>query len=181
MKNWNWDNAFTYTNSSGDEIIDSSGISMQNMFYNCYGFDPDVTGWTIKNATSMSSMFYRCYNFRGVGLSSWSVRCPLGIHYTAHHFCQSNSNLGDGIDIDVSGITDGAYVILYKDGIELIDIDSIKAYDINNTEISHVSWTHLGSNNTYSMDNDLSTVTLQGAMVCGVPIIRVLTVTVEDG
>ena len=27
----------------------------------------------------------------------------------------------------------------------------------------------------------LSTVTLQGAMVCGVPIIRVLTVTVEDG
>ena len=32
MKNWNWDNAFTYTNSSGDEIIDSSGISMQICF-----------------------------------------------------------------------------------------------------------------------------------------------------
>ena len=127
MKNWNCNNPFTYTNSSGDEIIDSSGISMQGLFYNCHGLDPDVTGWVINNTTAMDSMFYLCRIFRGVGLSSWSVRCPLGIHYTAHHFLQGGSNLGDGIDIDVSGITDGAYVILYRDGLGLIDIESIKA------------------------------------------------------
>ena len=155
MKNWNWNNPFTYTNSSEDEIIDSSGITMNSLFYNCKGFDPDVTGWTIKNPKIMSSMFFSCHSFTGVGLSSWSVTCPLGIHYGAHYFFQSNHKLGDGIDIDFSGITDGAYVILYRDGIGFIDIESIKAYDINNTEISHVSWTHLGSNNTYSMDNAL--------------------------
>jgi hypothetical protein len=130
---------------------------MQNLFYDCQGLDPDVTGWTIQNPTTMSSIFRHCYNFRGVGLSSWSVTCPLGIHYYLQNFAQYCRKLGDGIDIDVSGITDGAYIYLYRDDTGVIEIESIIAYDRYDNIIVASQWSSLGPDGSWGMSNAVAT------------------------
>ena len=44
------------------------------MFYQCYRFNGDVSGWTIEQAYSLSNCFYNASYFKGKGLSSWTVK-----------------------------------------------------------------------------------------------------------
>ena len=119
--------------------------------------------------------------FKNVSLESKTSSQPFRMDYMFYKCYQ----LGNHQNIDISDSTNGAYIMLYRGGHSYnnvyIDINTIKAYNINNTEISPVSWTHIGSNNTFPMDNAL----IDGHTTHGYGMwstnVRVLTVTVEDG
>ena len=93
--------------------------------------------------------------FKNVSLESKTGSQPFRMDYMFYKCYQ----LGNQQNIDISDSTNGAYIMLYRGGHTYnnvyIDINTIKAYNINNTEISPVSWTHLGSDNTFPMDNAL--------------------------
>ena len=58
-----------------------NGIGMQVMFQNCWRFNGDVSGWTIRSPKTLHKVFNECHYFRGKGLSTWDVdaKQPIGI------------------------------------------------------------------------------------------------------
>tara|TARA_B100001094_G_scaffold53862_1_gene49400 strand:- start:326 stop:697 length:372 start_codon:yes stop_codon:yes gene_type:complete len=59
LKNWNV--SMDYSNNLEDGAWDDlGGPNVGSMFYECYRFNPDVSGWTIIDPRTLSNMFFSC-------------------------------------------------------------------------------------------------------------------------
>ena len=88
--------------------LDVSNIkNMKSMFWSCYDFNQNISGWNVKNVTNMSSMFEGCKSFNQ-DLSGWdvsSVTDMSSMFYGCESFNKS-LNWGD----KVSNVTNMSYM-----------------------------------------------------------------------
>jgi len=91
--------------------------------------------------------------FKNVSLESKTSSQPYRMDYMFYKCYQ----LGNQQNIDISDSTNGAYVILYREDQNYIDIESIIAYDKYDNVIEAVQWSSLGNDGSYPMSNAVAT------------------------
>ena len=90
--------------------------------------------------------------FKNVSLESKTGSQPFGMDSMFYN-C---GHLGDKQNIDISDSTNGAYIMLYRDG-GYIDMLSMIAYDKYDNVIAATQWSPLGDDGTFPMSNAVAT------------------------
>jgi len=103
------------------------------MFYGCWSFYQDISGWNVSNVTNMSAMFYLATSFNQ-DISNWSVS---NVTTMASMFRQASSFNGDISTWNVSSVTDMTNMFLSANAL----VDDNKCF-IHTAFSSNGNWTY---------------------------------------
>ena len=73
----------------------SNGIALPTTFTSLAGFNEDLSGWDVSNATSMFGMFARAESFEGIGLERWNVSNVRDFAYMFYGATSFKGNISD--------------------------------------------------------------------------------------
>lgn len=80
----------------------SNVTNMEYMFYNCYAFNQDISGWDVSKVTNMGGMFNDCSAFNQ-DISSWNVSKVTDMNGMFAYCSTFNQDISSW---DVSSVTD---------------------------------------------------------------------------